>query len=218
MRSSPACPGARADRMTGHELLRSKGRQSLSWGRGGGTTQEVAALRAGPSAGDFHWRISTATVCVAEEFSNFPGVDRVLCVLDGELGLSGPAGSVWLTPASLPHAFPGDISTWGAPRGACAGVLNIMVKRALWTAHVERADGGALPCFQRFDHLILFAVRECSIAIGSVREELDAFDAVRLDAPSATTPLIPDDSSVYVILLRKLANGSESCRDTGQSG
>jgi environmental stress-induced protein Ves len=53
------------------------------WRNGGGVTREVAAA-GGFGGQDFDWRISIADVNVPGPFSTFPGVDRIITLVDGE--------------------------------------------------------------------------------------------------------------------------------------
>jgi len=73
-----------ADRAPDHlGVVRFADLTPVPWRNGGGVTREVvSAGRPGPK--DFDWRISIAEVSEAGPFSRFPGVDRILTVLDGE--------------------------------------------------------------------------------------------------------------------------------------
>jgi environmental stress-induced protein Ves len=54
----------------------------VPWRNGGGVTREVAVDGSGGQ--DFEWRISIADVNLAGPFSAFPGIDRIVTLLDGE--------------------------------------------------------------------------------------------------------------------------------------
>jgi uncharacterized protein len=54
----------------------------VAWRNGGGVTREVAV--AGSGGQDFEWRISIADVNAAGPFSAFPGIERIITLLDGE--------------------------------------------------------------------------------------------------------------------------------------
>jgi len=53
----------------------------VPWRNGGGVTREVAV--GGSGGQDFNWRISIADVNVPGPFSTFPGVDRIITLVDG---------------------------------------------------------------------------------------------------------------------------------------
>ena len=69
-------------------LLPAADRVPVPWKNGGGVTREVAAFPDGAGFDDFLWRISMAEVRADGPFSVFPGVDRVLAVLEGRLRLA----------------------------------------------------------------------------------------------------------------------------------
>jgi environmental stress-induced protein Ves len=110
-----------------------------TWKNGGGVTREIAVHPAGAGLDDFEWRISMATVDSGGPFSMFPGVDRSLTVLDGQLTLSiGDGPPVTLDPASEPLAFPGDSPTSAHIAGHPVTDLNVMTRRGRIRAKVSR--------------------------------------------------------------------------------
>ena len=122
------------------QILRASDRLETPWKNGGGVTREIAAYPPGAGLDDFDWRVSMATVSVGGRFSIFPGVDRVLAVLQGELRLAFEGGATLdLTPQAAPATFSGDISVEAeTPRGAVTD-LNVMTRRGRVRAHVGRA-------------------------------------------------------------------------------
>lgn len=82
----------------------------MPWKDGGGVTTELLIHPEGATvAGGFLWRLSRATVSASGPFSAFPGMDRSLCVLSGELAvdLDGAEAAV-LRPGSGILRFSGD--------------------------------------------------------------------------------------------------------------
>ena len=122
-----------------HTLLPASTRRAQPWKNGGGVTREIAAQPPGADLASFDWRISTATVATAGPFSQFPGVDRALLVLDGGLALriDGAEPQV-LKPGDDPLAFPGDVPVEADLMAGPVTDLNIMVRRGAWTARVQR--------------------------------------------------------------------------------
>lgn len=55
----------------------------MPWKNGLGSTHEVAAAPAGSGLPDFDWRVSIADVGAEGPFSSFPGVDRVITLIEG---------------------------------------------------------------------------------------------------------------------------------------
>ena len=123
-------------------VLRAADRLEQPWKNGGGVTREIAVGPTGAGLTSFDWRVSLAEVSEPGPFSMFPGVDRTLTVLDGQLRLAfGDAPPVTLTSASPPLMFPADVDCQGIPVGGSALDLNVMVRRALYRARVERLEG-----------------------------------------------------------------------------
>lgn len=120
-------------------VFRCAERQFRPWKNGGGETAEIVASPAGAGFEDFDWRISTAVVAASGPFSTFPGVDRVLCVLEGgAMVLTMDEREVRLDAASPPLAFPGDVAVSAALEGAALLDFNVMVRRP-WRATVARS-------------------------------------------------------------------------------
>lgn len=53
------------------------------WKNGGGSTTELACWPPGSMLDDFDWRISVASIEVDGPFSDFPGIERILLLLEG---------------------------------------------------------------------------------------------------------------------------------------
>src|ERR1700722_15489211 len=83
---------------------------SIPWKNGGGTTRNLLVVPEGAGFDDFLWRISLAEVGESGPFSRFPGVDRVIVLLEGNgMTLRDAGGSTFsLTAPFVPHAFPGE--------------------------------------------------------------------------------------------------------------
>lgn len=105
------------------------------WKNGGGETREIVSVPS-PDA-PFLWRASIATLQSDGPFSAFPGVDRVITLIDG--------GSLWLRGGDIAHhlhlwepwAFAGE---WPlASEGIAQPGLdfNIMTQRSRATAQVS---------------------------------------------------------------------------------
>ncbi|MDE2383539.1 MAG: HutD family protein [Alphaproteobacteria bacterium] len=78
---------------------------TMPWKNGGGITHEVAKEE---EAGRLLWRLSVAEVGSDGPFSAFPGLSRILTVIDGEgLELQAPDGALQALPLA-PVAFSGD--------------------------------------------------------------------------------------------------------------
>jgi environmental stress-induced protein Ves len=102
------------------------------WKNGGGQTAEIAVSPANAGFENFDWRISTAIVATSGPFSAFPGVDRVLTILEGgAMVLSVEAREHRLDASSRPFSFSGDVSVTARLEGEALLDFNVMVRRPL---------------------------------------------------------------------------------------
>jgi environmental stress-induced protein Ves len=127
-------------------ILRATDRTPMPWKNGGGVTREVAIWPPTAALNAFDWRISIAEVAQGGPFSTFPGVDRVLTVIEGsgiELAVEGLA-TVRLDAAADPFAFPGDAACAATLHQGAIRDLNLMVRRGAYVTRVRRVDGPAL--------------------------------------------------------------------------
>ncbi|MFI8257341.1 HutD family protein [Streptomyces filamentosus] len=124
--------------MTAGRLFRAQDRTATSWRNGGGVTREVAAGPAGAGLDDFAWRVSLADVAAGGPFSSFPGVDRVITVVEGpgmELTVDGTPHTV--AEPYAPFPFSGDAVTECRLLGGPLVDFNVMTRRATTTARVR---------------------------------------------------------------------------------
>jgi environmental stress-induced protein Ves/predicted GIY-YIG superfamily endonuclease len=102
--------------------------RDMPWKNGRGVTTEIARRPEGD--GPFDWRVSTAAVVDTGPFSPFPGLDRVLVVLEGEgLSLTHDGGEPVTLPPLEPHAFRGEAMTTGGPTGGPVRDFNVLWRR-----------------------------------------------------------------------------------------
>lgn len=187
-------------------VLRAAGRRAQPWKNGGGTTAEVCVHPSGSGVEDFEWRISIAEVAAAGPFSRFPGVDRVLTVLDGEIALTFEDADSRhvLTTRSDPYCFAGDRSCHGEPLTGTVRDLNVMVRRAQWSAHVERLHAGTDEVRHDAGPAVLMADTPLRLNMQGHVWTLAPLDAVLLPqgrAASLTMHRVRD-SAIYMRLTR----------------
>jgi environmental stress-induced protein Ves len=122
-------------------LLRAAERRALPWKNGGGVTREVAAWPPGSGFEDFDWRVSMAEVAADGPFSSFPGVDRILAVLQGRLRLAVEGRpEATLSPETAPAVFPGDAAAYAVVQAGPVLDLNLMSRRGEVRARLTRLD------------------------------------------------------------------------------
>ena len=113
------------------------------WRNGLGITREIALFPPGAGADDFLWRASVADVVGAAPFSMFPGVDRVITLLDGQgfhMTLDGAHRHALTTPF-VPFAFAGEASVTVHLAGGPTRDFNLMLRRGRASGRVEVCHG-----------------------------------------------------------------------------
>ncbi|MDE1896393.1 MAG: HutD family protein [Rhodospirillales bacterium] len=136
------------------ELFKAAARPEMPWKNGGGITRLVASARG--TDREFGWRMSLADVKEAGAFSVFPGISRLMGILEGRLRLEvhGMA-PVELTPGGPAFAFPGDAPTFGAPLGGMVRDINLMFDPECFTATLDYAAAGWERAAGAAAHLVL---------------------------------------------------------------
>ena len=165
------------------EVLRADAREARPWKNGGGATWEIATHPPGADLANFDWRVSLAVVETGGPFSTFPGVERLMLVLDGELELRITGGErLILDEASAAAEFPGDAEVVAATPAAPVADLNLMVRRGRFTGVLERRriSGQAAVICQDVT-FILARQGGLGVALGGERRELGPGDALRVD-------------------------------------
>ena len=192
-------------------ILRAADRAATPWKNGGGETREVAAWPPGAGFDDFDWRISMATVRSDGPFSVFPGVDRILAVIEGAglqltIGAATPLQLDTLTP---PTRFSGDAACTAALLAGPVRDLNVMIRRGRFDARVRRdCVVGSTAVVGEADETLIVALDPLALAEGPCLDRDDALSltrgcAARLQAASART---------LVVTLKRLAPGdSRGC-------
>lgn len=120
------------------QILRAADRTSAPWKNGGGVTSEVAAGPPDAGTGDFRWRVSVADVAGDGPFSAFPGVDRVITLVEGAgMALTVDGVRHQVDVPYEPFAFSGDAVTDCRLPGGPIVDLNVMVRRTEAAARVR---------------------------------------------------------------------------------
>ncbi|HAT8005060.1 TPA: hypothetical protein GF860_22160 [Citrobacter koseri] len=110
------------------------------WRNGAGETREICCFP--PATRDFHWRVSIASIAGNGEFSLFPGVERVITLLEGgEVMLEGVNTFTHTLKRHQPFTFAGDsVVKATLSEGQMSMDLNIMTRRDRCKAKVRVAD------------------------------------------------------------------------------
>jgi environmental stress-induced protein Ves len=115
------------------QLLRHDDLKATPWKNGGGITRELACSPAGATLDGFDWRVSVADVAASGPFSVFPGIERIITLLDGDgMYLQFENGKRHaLTEALAPYRFRGEASLYAQLAGGPSRDFNLMFRREL---------------------------------------------------------------------------------------
>lgn len=110
------------------------------WRNGGGETRELCCFP--PGTRDFSWRASIASIASNGDFSLFPGVDRVITLLEGgEVMLDGGAAFQHTLTHFEPFYFAGEQRVYAQlSDGKMSMDFNVMTRRDRCQAQVRVAD------------------------------------------------------------------------------
>lgn len=175
----------------GGDVLRWSEYRSMPWKNGGGVTREVASgavrapLAAAEPADGLDWRVSIADVDAGGPFSPFPGIDRVITLVEGEGMVLTVDGTSQLVEPLSPFAFPGDATTDCLLKAGAVRDMNVMTRRGRATAQVRMvtvvaAQGAEMACADGETLLVMAATEGISVSGPDGRETaLGRLDCVR---------------------------------------
>ena len=168
-------------------ILRARDRREMAWKNGGGVTSEVVAAPVGASFETFDWRVSIAAIHVSGPFSELPGVDRQLVLLEGLLSLKvADQAPNELSPSSAPLAFAGDLHAHAEVIAGPVTDLNVMTRRGRFRAAIEARTLSAPATIHNSETAtVLLTTELIDIEYQGVEHKLQPRDAVLLRGSSA---------------------------------
>ncbi|WP_371573305.1 HutD family protein [Streptomyces sp. NBC_01314] len=183
----------------GADALRWSEYRSMPWKNGGGTTREVAsgAVRASMASAeipdDFDWRVSVADVDAGGSFSAFPGIDRVITLVEGQGMVLTVDGTPHAVGPLSPFAFFGDAVTDCRLEAGAVRNMNVMTRRGRATAKVSIISvavtpGAEMSCAAGETLLVMAVTEGITVAGPDGRATtLGRLDCVRHEGPAALT-------------------------------
>ncbi|WP_411374562.1 HutD family protein [Arthrobacter sp. MPF02] len=106
------------------------------WRNGGGVTRQVAGRPSADGSG-WDWRVSIADVTRAGDFSSFPGMERLLTVVEGDLLLLTIEGAERPVEKHRPFRFDGGAATAAKlPTGDIRN-LNVITRAGAYKAYTS---------------------------------------------------------------------------------
>lgn len=182
------------------EIIRYAELRAEPWRNGGGVTRELASHPKAASAQDgaWDWRVSIADVSKAGAFSAFPGMDRVLTVIDGELLLLTVDGAEHPLEKYRPFRFPGDADSASALPTGDIRDLNVITRNGAfkgYTSIIELSKKRAHPVFE--GQLGILLQGQATVSPGAA-DDSGAGDSGTADTPEASrTPGEPETLGRY---------------------
>jgi uncharacterized protein len=175
---------------------------AIAWKNGGGVTRDVIVSPAGATMDDFDWRISIADIASSGPFSRFPGIDRKLAVLRGEVTLTIDGHPpVTLDPLAAALECPGEATVDSRLVGAPSMDLNVMVRRGQFQSRLSR-QSTAQPKLKA-PTTIVVALTPLTVASGNHAIAMTMMDALLIEeAPSLT--IGPKGADYYLIEISPL--------------
>jgi len=170
-----------ADRAPEHlGVIRFAELPAVAWRNGGGLTREVISVGGSQPPTEPDWRISIADVNEAGSFSLFPGVDRIITVVEGEgmdLVVDGVEHVLGL---HEPFSFDGASDTSCSRLAGPIRDLNVMTRRDRLTATVAIRDLSETRPIVVAGRQVLVLLTGSAVVVGAdgSRGELDRLDAV----------------------------------------
>ncbi|MDI3195464.1 HutD family protein [Pseudarthrobacter sp. AL07] len=183
------------------EIIRFAELRSERWRNGGGVTRELASHPKAASAQDgaWDWRVSIADVSKAGDFSAFPGMERVLTVIDGELLLLTVDGDEHPLEKYRPFRFSGEAAAHGALPTGDIRDLNVIARTGSFkgfTSIIELSKKRAHPVFE--GQLAVLLQGQAAVSAGNLSVSAEAAVATEADADEAAPgPTEPEALNRY---------------------
>ena len=130
--------------MAAFEIIRQTDFVKGRWLNGAGVSWDIAFAPHDASPNRFDWRFATAAIEQDAPFSVFPGVDRVITLVDGDgfsLDVEG-FGIIGIGQPFMPASFPGDLPTLCRLTRGPSQVLNLLLSRGRFAAEVHLFEAG----------------------------------------------------------------------------
>ncbi|WP_406195527.1 HutD family protein [Streptomyces europaeiscabiei] len=182
----------------GGDVLRWSEYRSMPWKNGGGVTREVAsgAMQAPMISAEitdgFDWRVSVADVDAGGSFSVFPGIDRVITLVEGEGMVLTVDGTPHPVGPFSPFAFSGDAATDCRLEAGAVRNVNVMTRRSRAAAQLRlitvAVQGAEMKCAAG-ETLVVMALSDGITVDGPDGRQttLGRLDCVRHEGPAVLT-------------------------------
>jgi environmental stress-induced protein Ves len=175
----------------------------VPWKNGGGSTTEIMIEPPGALFHDFDWRTSLATISQDGPFSQFPGVDRTLALVEGP-GMTlevDESRRFVLGDEDTIIEFPGEAAMRATLSGGPNIDFNVMTRRAVCHHKFGRrtVDGSSVFA-PRGERSVLFLADGESLSVSSDDERIGMvrFDAIVFDTETVWT-LEAQEATIFIV-------------------
>lgn len=183
-------------------LIPFAGLSPVPWKNGGGNTIEIAIGPLDAGFDDFDWRISLATIAEDGAFSQFPGVDRTLALVDGHgMTLQIDGEPALISDAEPVIAFDGSSEVQARLNRGPTLDFNVMSRSArCWHQFGRRRLSGESTFVARAEVTVLFLAEGDSLQMASDDERIGLvrYDAVILDQGTVWT-LEAGQATIFIV-------------------
>ena len=193
--------------LPGMRIIRAGDCRTTPWKNGGGSTTEIAAGPEGASLDTFDWRVSMARVASDGPFSDFPGIDRTLAVINGAgmLLSIGSDAPVMLSSGTEPVSFAGDTPTSARLTEGEITDLNVMTRRGRFSHRLSRVTTSVSCDFAEDDIAIVLSLDDmATVNCGQDSLTLAHGDAALVSrAVNTGFQILPATKACYLVWLRE---------------
>ena len=165
-------------------VLRHRDRVAGPWANGGGITYEVARWPEGEL--DFDWRLSIAEVAREGPFSAYPGIDRILVLLQGTMALVIDGTRYDVLPFA-PLEFAGEAPADALLTAGPTIDFNVMTRRGRMTASIDVLEGPNLTLVPPPDGWVAALALDGDWTPDGCPESLGPWDCAIADSPLRLT-------------------------------
>jgi environmental stress-induced protein Ves len=172
-------------------LIPYAGLSPVPWKNGGGSTTQIAAFPPDADYDNFDWRVSLATIAADGAFSEFPGVERTLALVDGHgMTLEIDGETVLLSKSDPVAVFDGESRVMAKLNRGPSTDFNVMTRLdRCYHQFGRRVLSGDSRFVARAPVTVLFLAEGDSLELCSDHQRINMvrYDAVLLDQGTTWT-------------------------------
>ena len=162
------------------------------WKNGLGTTHDIIVAPQGADHDTFELRCALSPIVRDNLFSAFPGVERVITLIDGQgLKLHFSDQTVSLTKHKA-HRFDTGLTPMGKLVDGPVKVVNVMARRGVWDIRSCTVTGACDISIAKNEMGFVFALDAAGVASGQAQMRLAQHDAL-CSSGAGTLALRPKD-------------------------